>query len=149
MHCPIKSSFIFSNDVAYIAIGCARLFFETGQQAAGMNPNPYTGARTKRQTRYLRRNLKRFIGKALNLKNRIAENLELFHDIMQPRKSTALEGVTIAQILVEAVNLMAEKIYTKKINTNNSFFPQVSLLLTTWLGWLNTGILLLWQICHC
>jgi uncharacterized Rmd1/YagE family protein len=59
------------------------------------------------------RSLKRFIGKTLNLKNRIAENLELFRDIMQHRKSTALAWVIIALILVEVVNLVVEKIYTK------------------------------------
>ena len=103
------------------------------------------------------RNLKRFIGKTLNLKNRIAENLyildspdltwedeyltkldtglkntfdlqvrfrnveegliivkenlELFRDIMQHRKSTALEWVIIALILVEVINLAVEKIF--------------------------------------
>jgi uncharacterized Rmd1/YagE family protein len=104
------------------------------------------------------KNLAKFIGKTLNLKNKIAENLyifdspdvtwedeylnkvdmgvkntfdlqvrfrnieeglvivkenlELFKDIMQHRKSTALEWVVIILILVEVINLVAEKLFT-------------------------------------
>jgi uncharacterized Rmd1/YagE family protein len=102
-------------------------------------------------------NLKKYIGRTLNLKNKIAENLyifdspdvtweneslnkvdlglknmfdlqdrfrtihdgleivkenlDLFKDIMQHRKSTALEWIIIILILVEVVNLVAEKIF--------------------------------------
>ena len=101
-------------------------------------------------------NLQKFIGRTLNLKNKIAENLyifdspdvtwedeylnkldqglkntfdlqvrfrniqegleivkenlDLFKDIMQHRKSTALEWVVIILILVEVINLVMEKI---------------------------------------
>ncbi len=102
-------------------------------------------------------NLQKFIGRTLNLKNRIAENLyifdspdvtwedeylnkldmglkntfdlqdrfrnihegleivkenlELFKDIMQHRKSTALEWIIIILILVEVINLVVEKLF--------------------------------------
>jgi uncharacterized Rmd1/YagE family protein len=105
------------------------------------------------------KNLTKFIGKTLNLKNKIAENLyvfdspdvtwedeylykvdmgvkntfdlqvrfknveeglvivkenlELFKDILQHRKSTALEWIIIILILVEVINLAVEKIFTK------------------------------------
>ena len=102
-------------------------------------------------------NLQKFIGRTLNLKNKIAqnlyifdspdvtwedeylnkldmglkntfdlqdrfrniqegleivkENLDLFKDIMQHRKSTTLEWVVIILILVEVINLVVEKIF--------------------------------------
>jgi uncharacterized Rmd1/YagE family protein len=102
-------------------------------------------------------NLKKFIGRTLNLKNKIAqnlyifdspdvtwedeylnkldmglkntfdlqdrfrniqegleivkENLDLFKDIMQHRKSTALEWIIIILILVEIINLAVEKLF--------------------------------------
>ncbi|HSF45796.1 MAG TPA: RMD1 family protein [Chitinophagaceae bacterium] len=105
------------------------------------------------------KNLTKFIGKTLNLKNKIAENLyvfdspdvtwedeylykvdmgvkntfdlqvrfrnveeglvivkenlELFKDILQHRKSTALEWIIIILILVEVINLVVEKLFTK------------------------------------
>lgn len=105
------------------------------------------------------KNLKKYIGRTLNLKNKIAENLyifdspdatweneilnkvdmslkntfdlqvrfrniqegleivkenlELFKDIMQHRKSTVLEWIIIILILVEVINLFVEKIFTK------------------------------------
>jgi uncharacterized Rmd1/YagE family protein len=43
----------------------------------------------------------------------VKENLELFRDIMQHRKSTALEWVIIALILVEVLNLAVEKLVTR------------------------------------
>jgi uncharacterized Rmd1/YagE family protein len=102
-------------------------------------------------------NLKKYIGRTLNLKNKIAENLyifdspdvtwenerlnkldiglknmfdlqdrfrtihdgleivkenlDLFKDMLQHRKSTALEWIIIILILVEVVNLVVEKIF--------------------------------------
>lgn len=41
----------------------------------------------------------------------VKENLELFKDLMQHRNSTALEWVVIVLILVEVINLAAEKIF--------------------------------------
>ncbi|PZF74821.1 RMD1 family protein [Taibaiella soli] len=41
----------------------------------------------------------------------VKENLELFKDIMQYRKSTLLEWIIIILILVEVLNLFAEKIF--------------------------------------
>jgi uncharacterized Rmd1/YagE family protein len=41
----------------------------------------------------------------------VKENLDLFKDIMQHRKSTVLEWIIIILILVEVVNLIAEKIF--------------------------------------
>ena len=103
------------------------------------------------------KNLKKYIGRTLNLKNKIAENLyifdspdvtwenevlnkvdmslkntfdlqvrfrniqegleivkenlDLFKDIMQHRKSTVLEWIIIILILVEVINLIVEKIF--------------------------------------
>lgn len=44
----------------------------------------------------------------------VKENLDLFKDIMQHRKSTALEWVVIILILVEVINLVVEKIFPVK-----------------------------------
>jgi uncharacterized Rmd1/YagE family protein len=43
----------------------------------------------------------------------IRENLELFKDILQHKRSTALEWVIIILILVEVVNLGVEKLFSK------------------------------------
>ena len=40
----------------------------------------------------------------------IKENLELFKDLMQYKKSTLLEWIVILLILVEVVNLLVDKI---------------------------------------
>jgi uncharacterized Rmd1/YagE family protein len=41
----------------------------------------------------------------------VKENLDLFKDLMQHRKSTALEWIIIILILVEVINLAVEKIF--------------------------------------
>lgn len=41
----------------------------------------------------------------------VKENLDLFKDIMQHRKSTALEWIVIILILVEVINLVVEKLF--------------------------------------
>jgi uncharacterized Rmd1/YagE family protein len=41
----------------------------------------------------------------------VKENLDLFKDIMQHRKSTVLEWIIILLILVEVINLFVEKIF--------------------------------------